>query len=226
PCPPPGSSQRNPTGGSPPYHFQYGTMGGFPPFGVALGKDGQLTGTPHPATGGKAYRFTVCAVDLKGDFVCREVSLTVTGAAQPPPVVQPPPAPAPQPAPADTTPLSVSITSTSCPVVRDSSTSVNVVKFEPTVSGRATGPVGTSLMIAVQYSGSTGRGDFNRFRDTASWTSGTRARQEEPASTSWTFRGVVFRDIERTPFVVTLRAFTKVGDQQSQEVSTSFTCQR
>jgi len=92
-CPPPGSSARNPSGGSPPYHFQYGTMGGFPPFGMALGKDGQLTGTPNAATAGKTYRFTVCAVDLKADFVCREVSLTVTGAAQPPPVVQPPPAP-------------------------------------------------------------------------------------------------------------------------------------
>gem|GEM_PF-4329773 len=78
-CPPPGTTARNPSGGSPPYHFQLGTVGGFPPFGMYLGKDGQLTGTPHKSTAGKTYRFVVCAVDLRGDFVCREVSIKVEG---------------------------------------------------------------------------------------------------------------------------------------------------
>ncbi|MBI4216491.1 MAG: hypothetical protein HY687_03775 [Chloroflexi bacterium] len=80
-CPPPGTTERNPSGGSPPYHFKLGPLGGFPPFGMALGKDGQLTGKPPPSSPGKTYTFIVCAVDLKGDFVCRQVSITIVGGA-------------------------------------------------------------------------------------------------------------------------------------------------
>jgi len=84
----------DPKGGSPPYHFQYGTMGGFPPFGLTLGKDGHLDGTPHKTSAGKTYRFTVCAVDLKGDPVCREVTLTVSTTPTPTPTLTPvPPTP-------------------------------------------------------------------------------------------------------------------------------------
>jgi len=82
-CPPPGSTAMNPSGGSPPYHFQYGTLGGFPPFGLSLGKDGQLTGTPNAATTGKTYSFVVCAIDLKADYVCRNVSIAVGQQAPP-----------------------------------------------------------------------------------------------------------------------------------------------
>jgi hypothetical protein len=70
----------NPTGGSPPYHFQLGSGVGFPPIGISLGKDGLLTGTPSaPGT----YRFEVCAVDLSANSVCQTVSMTVTAPSTP-----------------------------------------------------------------------------------------------------------------------------------------------
>jgi hypothetical protein len=64
----------NPTGGSPPYHFQLDSGVGFPPMGLSLSKDGPLTGTPTtPGTS----TFRVCAVDLEANSVCRTVTLTV-----------------------------------------------------------------------------------------------------------------------------------------------------
>ena len=67
----------NPTGGSPPYHFQLGSGVGFPPMGISLGKDGQLTGTP---TAAGTSTFQVCAIDLSANSVCQTVSLTVSAA--------------------------------------------------------------------------------------------------------------------------------------------------
>jgi len=70
----------NPTGGSPPYHFQLGSGVGFPPVGLTLGLNGILSGTPTVATsslgGGE---FSVCAVDLSGTSVCRTVKMTIVG---------------------------------------------------------------------------------------------------------------------------------------------------
>jgi hypothetical protein len=72
----------NPTGGSPPYHFQLGSGVGFPPIGMSVGKDGLLTGTPaSPGT----YTFSVCAVDLSASSVCQTVTLVVTAPATPTP---------------------------------------------------------------------------------------------------------------------------------------------
>jgi hypothetical protein len=65
----------NPTGGNPPYHFQLGTGVGFPPIGISLSLNGILSGTPS-IPGLRA--FSVCAVDLSANSICRNVSLNVT----------------------------------------------------------------------------------------------------------------------------------------------------
>ncbi|HUE86520.1 MAG TPA: fibronectin type III domain-containing protein [Vicinamibacterales bacterium] len=64
----------NPTGGVPPYHFQLDTLGGFPPFGLSLGLNGTLNGTPTTA-GDRT--FAVCAVDQVGTNVCRTLTMTI-----------------------------------------------------------------------------------------------------------------------------------------------------
>lgn len=74
----------NPTGGNPAYHFVLGSGTGFPPFGLSLGKDGILKGTVDKSEAGRTKTIDVCAVDLSGDSVCREVSLTVSA---PPPTL-------------------------------------------------------------------------------------------------------------------------------------------
>ena len=72
----------NPAGGQRPYHFTLGTLGGFPPFGMLLNLNGLLTGIP---TAEGTTVFTVCAVDLAGQQVCRETSLSVSSVELPPP---------------------------------------------------------------------------------------------------------------------------------------------
>jgi len=67
----------NPSGGQPPYHFQLGTLGGFPPMGMYLNSNGLLTGTVKSAGSAGTASFTVCAVDLSATSVCQPVSLTV-----------------------------------------------------------------------------------------------------------------------------------------------------
>lgn len=56
-------TQSNPTGGHPPYHFQLGSGGGFPPSGIILGLNGCLNGAPSVAG---TRSFNVCAIDLNG----------------------------------------------------------------------------------------------------------------------------------------------------------------
>jgi hypothetical protein len=74
----------NPTGGQPPYHFELGTGGGFPPIGMRLNLNGTLTGTPTVAG---VSNFVVCAVDLAGRSACDTVRFTVdaAGTTTPPP---------------------------------------------------------------------------------------------------------------------------------------------
>ena len=84
-CPPFGTTGRNPTGGRPPYHFQLGSGGGFPPLQLSLGLDGQLTGTPSRGTGsagGRTYNFVVCAVDMGGASACSNGSIVVLSEQQ------------------------------------------------------------------------------------------------------------------------------------------------
>ena len=79
-CPPFGTTGRNPTGGRPPYRFELGSGGGFPPLGLSLSLNGRLTGTPSPGTGapgGRTYTFTICAVDMAGTFVCNPRSIII-----------------------------------------------------------------------------------------------------------------------------------------------------
>jgi hypothetical protein len=64
----------NPTGGVPPYHFQLDTLGGFPPFGLSLGLNGTLNGTPTTVDD---RTFAVCAVDQVGTNVCRTLTMSV-----------------------------------------------------------------------------------------------------------------------------------------------------
>jgi hypothetical protein len=64
----------NPIGGSPPYHFQLDTGGGFLPFGLTLHPNGLITGTPSAAG---TRNFRVCAVDLAGYQKCIDYTLDV-----------------------------------------------------------------------------------------------------------------------------------------------------
>jgi hypothetical protein len=68
----------DPTGGQPPYHFQFDTLGGFQPFGLSLGLNGILQGTP---TAAGVRRFAVCAVDLAGHNVCPVVTVNILPSA-------------------------------------------------------------------------------------------------------------------------------------------------
>jgi len=71
-------TQSNPSGGNPPYHFQLGSGGGFPPLGVILQPNGCLSGTPSVAG---TSSFSVCAIDLNGTQICRPVSVTTMPAS-------------------------------------------------------------------------------------------------------------------------------------------------
>jgi len=69
-----GASSFDPSGGQPPYYFQLGSGGGFPPFGITLNLNGILTGTP---TTEGIRNFSVCAVDLAGRSVCNAIKFQV-----------------------------------------------------------------------------------------------------------------------------------------------------
>ena len=77
----PSTGAVNPVGGSPPYHFQVGTGGGFLPFGAFL----NLNGIVSDAYGGVCIRPTIAgitdsqitAVDLGGHFVTASVQWIV-----------------------------------------------------------------------------------------------------------------------------------------------------
>ncbi len=72
-------TQSNPSGGHPPYHFQLGSGGGFPPIGIILGLNGCLNGTPSVAG---TRSFNVCAIDLNGAQQCLPSSVTVQQGGQ------------------------------------------------------------------------------------------------------------------------------------------------
>jgi|GEM_PF-5614780 len=62
------------SGGVPPYHFQLGTAGGFPPQGIIVSPSGVISGTPS-AVG--TYIFNVCAVDATGSYACANTTMYV-----------------------------------------------------------------------------------------------------------------------------------------------------
>ena len=64
----------NPSGGNPPYSFQYDTMGGFAGFGIFLDRVGILMGTPTRA-GTESVR--ICAIDLSERFDCQNVTIII-----------------------------------------------------------------------------------------------------------------------------------------------------
>jgi hypothetical protein len=62
-------------GGNPPYHFQLDSGTGFPPFGIHLDKDGNLTGKLSKGAQGSSFR--VCAVDLDATQSCQTMAIRV-----------------------------------------------------------------------------------------------------------------------------------------------------
>ncbi|MBI4219649.1 MAG: hypothetical protein HY682_05845 [Chloroflexi bacterium] len=197
-CPPPGTTARNPSGGSPPYHFQLGTAGGFPPIGLSLGKDGQLTGTPDLATGGKTYRFTVCAVDLKADSVCREVSIAVAGGATPAPIPAPKPTASPTLTPTTQPRVrsSAKITSITC-VANSTGGIVTTVSY--TASGTATGNPGDAITFDDRRSTIgpwTIDMEWTGIGDSGSYQASRVRNAGDPATTNWTVQG---QDVKNRP---------------------------
>ena len=68
----------NPSGGKGPYTFYLGSGTGFQQFGLALGLNGILAGTPAAAG---TRSFQICAKDIGGDFACQPVSLNIKPSA-------------------------------------------------------------------------------------------------------------------------------------------------
>ncbi len=90
------NATRDPIGGHPPYHFQYGMLGGFPPFGLILNTNGHLSGTLDPRVARpNPYEFTVCVYDLDGKSICQPTSLLVNAPPTPTPTATPTPTPTP-----------------------------------------------------------------------------------------------------------------------------------
>jgi hypothetical protein len=84
---------KNPHGGHSPYRIEKRFAADESiPRNLKLSSNGLLAGTPIPQAvpkvdvprGGRLYRFTVCAIDDKADFVCRRTSLFVKAAATAP----------------------------------------------------------------------------------------------------------------------------------------------
>jgi hypothetical protein len=69
-----GAGSTRPTGGQPPYHFELGTGGGFPPIGIGLTLNGLLGGS---ASVPGEYEFELCAIDLAANQGCTDVTVTV-----------------------------------------------------------------------------------------------------------------------------------------------------
>jgi MBG domain-containing protein/List-Bact-rpt repeat protein/Regulator of Chromosome Condensation (RCC1) repeat protein/Big-like domain-containing protein len=67
------------TGGTPPYYFSLETGSGFPPIGIIMDLNGNLSGTPSVAG---TYNFGVCVVDLVGEQDCETATLIVDPALQ------------------------------------------------------------------------------------------------------------------------------------------------
>jgi hypothetical protein len=63
------------SGGSPPYHFGFDTMGIGLPMGLNLSIDGVISGTPTSPKG--TYHFTICAIDRVGDEACQNSSIEI-----------------------------------------------------------------------------------------------------------------------------------------------------
>jgi len=168
----------DPTGGSPPYHFQLGSGVGFPPIGMSIGKDGLLTGTPaSPGT----YTFEVCAVDLSATQVRQRATIAVR-----PPVAVATAAPTPVPTAAltrtPTPPTIGALASKTC-------TPSTGGYYRITRSGTVSGPVGSRVALAssnMTCPGWTPSGpDCRRTSDS----------QPEPISWTATTSGLLLGDI-------------------------------
>lgn len=129
-------------GGLPPYHFQLGTGGGFPPQHVILDNNGWLSGTPQ-AEGN--YHFDVCVVDIAGASACATTYVKVEKSEEP--VVKPAPEPEPQ---QDV--LKVTVTSVSC-VHEPGHENEWSRGYYVVAEGTAKGPVGSALELPTGITG-------------------------------------------------------------------------
>lgn len=73
-------------GGLPPYHYQLGTGGGFPPHGIVLDANGRISGTPSIEG---TSNFSACVVDTAGTNVCASMAITIQPAPEPEPEPEP-----------------------------------------------------------------------------------------------------------------------------------------
>ena len=162
------SMANNPTGGNPPYTFILGSGVGFPPFGLVLDVNGLLNGTP---TAAGTREFEVCVKDLSGNQACATTSLTVVEAPSPPEL------------PEETTEVTVTISSATCEAVRFSFGSIMYI--DVSVSGSASGPVGTYLTLPAVGIPSETPEEYS----CGDWGDNCQRDPGEPPVTYWTVRG-------------------------------------
>src|SRR4029077_3863923 len=67
-------------GGNPPYHFQLDPGSGFPPIGIIMDLNGNLTG--KVAKGARPGTFRACAVDLSESQSCQTMTIGTPGGPQ------------------------------------------------------------------------------------------------------------------------------------------------
>ncbi|MFC1753241.1 putative Ig domain-containing protein [Thermoproteota archaeon] len=148
------SFQSDPKYGNPPYTF---TVSG-QPMGLFMSLNGVLSGTIPKGATDKTYTLQVCVKDLSGNQACDNTGLKVSKQES----------------------LSVEMDSATCSVIEEYGTYGAKVLIE--VSGNASGPVGSVLMIS-DYMESVNM-------DCGSWTGGEgyddcKRGGEDPATTSW-----------------------------------------
>lgn len=170
-CGGPFDTTTDPIGGEPPYTFQLDTMGGFPPHGVILNLNGMLTGTPTVAG---ETEFKVCAFDQTKEKVCREKSLLILPSGTPP-TTEPPTTLPPTTPPTTSPPQAEEVSATI-----DSATCADLIA---TLSGTASGPVGSVLYVSLDPVCDSWSGDI-----------GTSCKRMEgdPAETQWTASGYIW----------------------------------
>jgi hypothetical protein len=146
--------EMKPTGGNPPYTFFLGSGIGFPPFGLALSTTGELSGTP---TAEGKREFQICVKDIGGDYDCQTTTMLVGPAenSDVPPIV--PTKPVPPTVPSDAgSKAQVTISDGTCVIsgLYEGGNPAAKLKgwrfaryYKVTVSGTASGPVGTKFMF-------------------------------------------------------------------------------
>lgn len=156
------TAQFSAEGGLPPYHFQLGTGGGFPPQGVILDASGQISGTPRIAG---RYTFDACVVDTVGKSDCETFAM----------VVEPPVQEAPPPPQEPEVELQLTLTSRAC--VKD-----DRGRGWVEIAGTASGPVDASVAVAGDLP-SAECGAWSPYHNNSCFRP-----KGQPGQTQWKFR--------------------------------------